>query len=163
MNKPFMLLPNSLLTNYAITEIVKHNEFTAKFGLVLSNDDAKELVETRSNALSSNGRIEFGGGIIDKLIMEFCDSPYLSQYNYAETLNELIETFYYFKNESLDMISDDELISKMKEYFDTKCHGSIELLQNRELEKLASKIRFGATDCYDIEDEDEDLEEDLDE
>ncbi|WP_309446508.1 DUF6323 family protein [Desulfosporosinus nitroreducens] len=34
-----------------------------------------ELVETRTFSLKSNGRIEFGGGVIDKIIKEFCDSP----------------------------------------------------------------------------------------
>lgn len=139
----------------AVSEIMKCNEYTARFGLVLSQSEAQELVETRTEALSRNGRIEFGGGIIDKLIKEFCDSPFLYQGNYAETLNELIETFYYFKNESLDGISDDELISLMKKYFDQKCRGSIELLRNRELEALARNIRYGVGDYENIEDKDD--------
>jgi hypothetical protein len=89
------------------------------------------------------------------MIRNFCESPYLSQFNYAATLNDLIETFYYFKNETLDEISDDELISLMKKYFDGRCQGSIELLQNRGLESLARNIRYGINDyanlCKDSE------------
>jgi hypothetical protein len=87
--------------------------------------------------------MEFGGGVLKKLIEQFCDSPYLSQHDYLNTLSELTETFYYFKNESLDLIGDDELISYMKDCFDNRCNGSIELLQGREMEKMAGNLRCG--------------------
>lgn len=41
----------------------------------------------------------------------------------------------------------------MKEYFDHTCHGSIELLQNRELSNLARSIRFGRSNPFDPEEE----------
>ena len=145
-----MLIPTVMMNKLAISEIINCNEITSRYGLMLSLAEAQELVETRAEALSSNGRIEFAGGIINKLIMGFCDSPFLSQFNYAAALNELIETFYYFKNETLDEISDDELISLMKKYFDGNCQGSIELLQNRELEALARNIRYGISDYADL-------------
>lgn len=152
----FLLLPTSILHKEAVAEIIKQNEITAPYGLSLSLNEARELVLTRAEALRRNGRIEFGGGVIEKLIAEFCDSPFLSRHNYAETLNELTEAFYYFKNEALDGISDDELISLMKKYFDQSCQGSIELLQGRELENLALNIRFGLQDYADLYgDEDE--------
>jgi len=155
----FMLITTNIQNKLAVSDIIKCNEYTARFGLVLSQNEAQALVETRTEALNRNGRIEFGGGIIDKLIKEFCDSPFLNQSNYAETLHDLIETFYYFKNESLDGISDDELISLMKKYFDQNCRGSIELLQNRELEALARNIRYNVRDYEEIDDKDEYLDE----
>lgn len=148
----FMLIPTSIINKLAISELIKCNEVTARYGLILSEAEAQELIETRAVALSSNGRIEFAGGIINKLIMKFSDSPFISQFNYVTTLNDLIETFYYFKNETLDEICDDELISFMKKYFDQNCQGSIELLQNRDLEALARNIRYGITDYEDIDD-----------
>ncbi|WP_279230461.1 DUF6323 family protein [Clostridium thermarum] len=45
--------------------------------------------------MKRNGRIEFGSGVIGKIIMEFCDSPYISKHNYVEILNELIDIFLY--------------------------------------------------------------------
>lgn len=149
MNDRFELIQAAIINKQAIAEIVKCNEITCLYGLLLSQKEAQELVETRSKALSDSGRIEFTGGIINKLIMEFCSSPFLSQHNYASTLNDLIETFYYFKNETLDEISDDELISLMKKFFDQSCQGSIELLQNRELEILARNIRYGTINYSD--------------
>ena len=146
MSNAFMMIPPIMVHKLAVTEIMTSNEITSRYGLVLSQAEAQELVETRAEALNSNGRVEFGGGIINKLIMKFCNSPFLSQFNYSATLNELIETFYYFKNETLDEISDDELLSLMKKYFDHNCQGSIELLQHRELEALARNIRYGVSD-----------------
>ncbi len=143
MNNNFMLISPDLQIKLAVSEIISCNEKTLDYGLKLNPSDALSLVETRSEALKSMGRIEFKGGIINKLILEFSNSPYISQYNYVDTINELIETFYYFKNETLDEMGDDDLIFKMKDYFDHNCQGSMELLQHRELETLARCIRYG--------------------
>lgn len=158
---PFELMniASTLIQKQAVEEIEKCNEFTSRFGLTLSRVEAAELVETRASALKSNGRIEFGGGVLDKLIREFCDSPYISLHNYAETLNELTELFYYYKNEALDLISDDELIKFMKDSFDGKCQGSLELLAGRELANMARNLRYGYAPDYS---EDEYYEEDED-
>lgn len=153
-----MPIPSNLVNKLAVAEIISCNELTWTYGLKLSFKDAVSLVETRTEALKANGRIEFKGGIINKLIAEFCDSPYISQFNYTETINDLIETFYYFKNETLDELSDDELISLMKDYFDRKCQGSMELLQHRYLERMAKAIRYGEIFCEDEEEEEEDYE-----
>lgn len=154
-----MRISSSLIRKQAIEEIQKCNEFTAQFGLTLSYADAIELVETRDFALKSNGRIEFGGGAINKIIKEFSDSSYIMKYNYVEILHELIEIFYFYKNETLDLISDDDLIKFMKDNFDGKCQGSLELLSGRELANMARNLRYGyALDysedpLYDEEDE----------
>ena len=157
-----MNMASSLIQKQAVEEVEKCNEFTSRFGVTLSRAQAVELVETRTLALKSNGRIEFGGGVLDKLIKEFCDSPYISMHNYAETLNELAEIFYYYKNESLDLISDDELIKFMKDRFDGICQGSLELLSGRELAVMARNLRYGYAPDYSedelYEEEDEDDE-----
>lgn len=134
---------SSLIQKQAIKEIIRCNDFTSNFGLTLSHTQATELVKMRTYSLKENGRIEFGGGVIDKIIKEFCDSPYISMHNYAETLHELIEMFYYYKNETLDLISDDELINFMKQAFDGVCQGSLELLSGRELSKIAQNLKCG--------------------
>lgn len=78
----------------------------------------------------------------NKLIKSFCNSLFLFQFNYTETLSDLLEIFYHFKNESLEKISDNELIFVMKKFFDSSCKGSIELLQGKELEQLVHNIRY---------------------
>jgi len=163
MTFELMNLSSSLIQKQAVEEIEKCNEFTSRFGLVLTRAEAAELVETRNNALKSNGRIEFGGGVIDRIIREFCDSPYISMHNYTETLNELTELFYYYKSEALDLISDDELIKFMKESFDGECRGSLELLAGRELANMARNLRYGLAPDYSEDDLSEDEEGEYDE
>lgn len=163
MNEQFSLIPSAISQKLAVTEIILCNQTTSRYGLLLNESEAVELAKTRSEALEKVGRVEFSGGTINKLILEFCDSPYLSQFNYAETLNELLEMFYYFKNETLDELDDDELIALMKKSFDDRCQGSVDLLQTRELENLARKIRYGITDFNDLSEALEEIfEEDSD-
>lgn len=137
------LFNSGLLNAKDLNEVLACNKFTVQYGLSLTESQALELVKTRSDALRANGRIEFGGGIIDKIIKVFCDSDYLSRDNYVETVCGLVEIFYYYKNEMLDVLSDDELIELMKKYFNSSCYGSVELLRERELNKAVRKIRSG--------------------
>lgn len=143
MSFNLMLLDNSYMEKQAVSEIMLCNEAIEEYALVITEDQAMELVETRSYALKNLGRIEFGGGTIEKLILGFAESPYISQHRYAEFVEELIEIFYYYKNETLDLMSDDDLIRYMKKYFDGVCKGSLEQLKYGELNRMARNIRFG--------------------
>jgi len=153
---------SSLMQKQAVDEILKCNDYTFRFGLTLSRQNAIELVEMRTLSLKRYGRVEFGGGVIKKIIKEFCNSPYISMHNYVETFHELIEIFYFYKNETLDLISDDELIRFMKNSFDGKCQGTLELLSGRELDKMARNLRYGYAPDYSedngCEEEDDDGE-----
>lgn len=153
MSFEIISMSSALMEKQAVTEIEKCNDFTAQYGLTLSHQDVIELIETRNFALKSNGRIEFGGGVINKIIREFCDSPYLTMDNYAETIHDLTEIFYFYKNETLDLISDDELIEFMKNRFDGRCQGSLELLSGRELENMARNLRYGYAPNYSVDPE----------
>lgn len=130
----------TLMLQQAAEEIFSCNKDTAAYGLALSAQQAIALAETRMNSLKKTGRIEFGGTVPQKLIAAFCDSPYISQLNYEETLHELIDLFYEFKNDTLDVITDNELIEFMKKAYNEGCHGSLELLSGRELTQLARHI-----------------------
>lgn len=132
-------------------EIRDCNVFSGRYGLTLSEVQIRELVAARSQALRAAGRIEFGGGILPKLIYAFCDSPYVEQETYAETLEELQEAFYYFKTESIDRFTDDELIEFMVKVFNGRAQGSAEYLTGTSLEALARYARAGF-DPFDAED-----------
>lgn len=67
-----------------IVNIKRCNEITSKYGLVLSDNQISNILERRKEILKEKGRVELREGIIDKLIKEFCDSPYINQENYAE-------------------------------------------------------------------------------
>lgn len=162
MSDQFMFLPVSLLNQYVLTEIRKCNDYTEKYGLQLSDTDIHELVENRKEALEKNGRIEFGGGMIQKIILEFSDSPYIFQDNYTETLIGLQECFYYFKNESMDELSDDDLIQLMKKYYDDVCQGSLEYLNSSILENYCRDIRYGSNEYRNLCGYDDNYEDFLD-
>lgn len=119
------------------------NELNHLHGLNLTEADITELVELRGHALRQTGRIEFGGGVLPKLIRSFSKSPYVDTYNYAATLGDLQDAFYYFKNESGDLFSDDELIEFMERVFNGQAHGSAEVLTTISLEELCRWARNG--------------------
>jgi hypothetical protein len=150
MENEFSLISTNMQKLQTSIELRQCNEMTAKFGLYLTESQIKSIVNKRFEALKNTGRIEFGKGIIKKLIYEFCDSPFIDKRNYEDILLELLDSFYYFKNESMDLISDDELISFMKKHFDEVCQGSIEYLNSTSLEDLCRNTRYG----YEIDDKD---------
>ena len=129
------------------------NELNGLYGLSLTEADITELVELRGQALHSTGRVEFGGGILPKLIRAFCKSSYIDPYNYAATLGELQDAFYYFKNESEDRFSDDELIEFMERVFNGLAHGSTDVLTTISLEQLCRWARNDFDDKFVDEEE----------
>ena len=153
MKEIINIFESNLLEKQIFKDISKCNEITTEYGLMLQEEDVKEIIKTRNIALEKSGRIEFNGQIINKIIMIFCDSPYISQHNYSNTINELVEIFYNYKNETLDYISDDELMEIMKEHFDNYCQGSLELLEGKVLYKIADNIRNGVKDYTNIDNE----------
>lgn len=129
-----------------IQNILETNVYTEKFGLSLTKEDVKLLIQERCNTLKEQQRIEFGEGILTKLIFTFCDSLYIEQRNYLETIIRLQEIFYLYKNESMDGLTDDELLEVMKNAFDGECEGALEYLEDTILENLARSIRRGEDD-----------------
>lgn len=139
-------ISKSKIRSHTISQLLAFNQKTDVYDLCLTNADVKALIVTQENALTQNGRYEFGTGIIMKIVFAFCDSPYLTQENYAETIHDLIEIFYHFKNDTLDAIDDDTLIELMKTYFDEVCEGSLELLKMKDLETMAQNLRKEKSD-----------------
>lgn len=131
-----------------IANIKKYNKHTGKYGLVLSDNQINNLLERRKDILKETGRIELRGGIIDKLIKKFCDSPYINQENYEETLYELIEIFYKYKNETMDSMTDDELIEFMKKSFDGVCQGDLEYLSGTVMHRMRDNLLRGKPLAY---------------
>ena len=126
-----------------ITNIEKCNKITSKYGLVLSNKQILGLLEKRKETLKATGRVEFRGGVIEKIIKEFCDSPYINKENYESTLYELIDIFYEYKNETNDLITDEELIKFMKRSFDGVCKGDLEYLSGTIMYKMKRQLLNG--------------------
>ena len=143
MDNNFYLSVISNKKKEEIAKIIKSNEYTSKYGLTLTGEQINNIVERRFETLKDTQRIEFGEWIIDRIIKEFCDSPYISNQNYAETIYELIDIFYYYKNETQDLVTDDELLKFMKENFDGIAQGSLEYLAGTVLDRMAENVLSG--------------------
>jgi hypothetical protein len=128
----FFLQPASSFLS-AVARVVEKNGITARYGLSLSEIQAAELVTLQNEILCDFERVDFGGGVVDRLALAFCDSPYISQSGYPALLAELIELFYELKDETADLLPDDELIDWIKNHFDGDCQGSMALLRDRGL------------------------------
>ncbi len=134
----------SLSVQNQLQNVIKTNQYTERFGLTLTEEEAGLLLTDRLDSLKEQQRIEFGEGILPKLIFTFCDSPYIYQDNYVDTIGRLQEIFYLYKNESLDEVTDDELLEYMKEAFEGDCQGSLDYLEDTSLDYFARTIREGS-------------------
>lgn len=140
MSKDWMVL---LQEQNQLSKVVKTNETTEQFGLSLTEQDAELILKERKNSLAEQKRIEFGEGIATKIIYEFCDSDYIHQSNYVDTIIRLQEIFYLYKNEMQDEITDDELLHLMKEQFENLCFGDLDYLESTCLASFAEAVRAG--------------------
>lgn len=131
---------NPLLKEIYVDELLKSNEKTKEYGLVLTAEEVKNIIAARNNVLNSYGRVELGLEVTKGLIDNFCTSAFIDNESYVSTLNELHEIFYYLKNETEDKIADDKLIRIIKDYFENSCGGSINLLKST-LEVFAEDFR----------------------
>lgn len=129
----------AMMEKYTV-ELLETNHKASKYGLILTPEEIKNMRVVRNQALHNYGRVELGIEVSKALAEVFCTSPYINDKNYASTLNELHEIFYYLKNETEDKISDFELIEIMKDCFDNACRGSLELLKSK-LEEFAERFR----------------------
>lgn len=125
---------NAALKEMQMEEILRLNETSAKYGLTLTAPDVKEIITARNQALRGYGRVELDLEVTRKLILNFCSSPLIAQEDYAATLVDLQEIFYYLKNETDDTVGDDELIRIIKDFFENSCGGELELLRGQELD-----------------------------
>lgn len=133
-------------------ELAQCNKITERCGLSLSEQQMENIALRRIDALQATGRVEFGESVLRKLIYAFCDSPYIRQAEYADTLAGLLDLFYYFKGECMEELTDDELIEAMRLIFDEAASGSLSFLANLDREIMEEVARTGSLDGTPLED-----------
>ena len=141
MNLPDIItFTNILQEPLASAAVLRTNQESQKYGLRLTPGDALEIIAARNRSILDHNRVELGIEAVEKLISAFCPSPYIDQADYASTLKELVDIYYYMKNLTEDRIGDNELISLMQSLFNNSCRGSLDLLKNREMVMLAKLV-----------------------
>ena len=141
MISPIIL--KSLNSNLQITqenEILDLNEKSQVYGLTLNKEDVKEIINSRDNTLKSYGRIELDIGITKMIIENLYKSQYTDKDDYVYAINDLHEVFYYLKNETLDQISDIEIIDIIDEAYNN-CSGRVDIVQEK-CEEFAKSYRL---------------------
>ena len=141
MISPIIL--KSLNSNLQITqenEILDLNEKSQVYGLTLNKEDVKEIINSRYNTLKSYGRIELDIGITKMIIENLYKSQYTDKDDYVYAINDLHEVFYYLKNETLDQISDIEIIDIIDEAYNN-CSGRVDIVQEK-CEEFAKSYRL---------------------
>ncbi len=138
---PILGSQNQLMKETYSNKLLELNEKTKAYGLILTKEDAKHVIEARTQTLNSYERIELGLNATQKIVELFSASPYVNSKNYVSIITEIQEIFYYFKNETNEKVSDDDLINIIHKYFDMECAGSIQLLKGK-MEEYAKKTRM---------------------
>lgn len=126
-----------------LEQVRETNQYTEKYGLTLTPEDTEILLAEKKQILKKERRVEFGESLLPRIIYMFCDSSYISQDEYVDTLVRLQEIFYLYKNEMQDEITDEELLNFMKEQFETVCFGDLQYLEGTCLDLFAQAIRAG--------------------
>ena len=137
------IILKSLNLNLQITqenEILDLNEKSQIYGLTLNKEDVKEIINSRDNTLKNYGRIELDIGITKMIIENLYKSQYTDKDDYVYAINDLHEVFYYLKNETLDQISDIEIIEIIDEVYNN-CSGRIDIVQEK-CEEFAKSYRW---------------------
>ena len=136
------LSPDALVERNLVSRLLEINSATQKHGLILTEAIAKEITEARQHALKVNDRVDFSSDTVTRLVKAFSQSYYITQENFSEIIGEILDLFYFLKNEIKDALSDDEMISEMLIVFNDYCAGEIELMQNKGVEIIIRKHRF---------------------
>ena len=133
-----------------IANLMDLNAKANNYGLVITENTAREIAVYRSKALIENERIEINSNAIARLTSAFLETRYINQEDFAATMGEIINLFYFIKTETENTISDDDLISIMLKVFTETCFGSIENMQSKGLEKILRKYKlFNDTEIWD--------------
>ncbi len=127
--------------NIAKNEILKINEESSVYGLILTSENVEEIIKSRGYSLKTYGRIDLNMDSTKKIINKIYISQYTDKDDYVEIINDLQDIFYYLKNETLDKISDNEIIDIIGEFYE-ETSGRIDNVQNLA-EKYALDFRLG--------------------
>ena len=143
------LSPHALVERKLLDNLLEAATTAQKHGLILTEAIAKDIVAAREQTLKDNDRVDFSSDTITRLVKAFSQSYYITQETFSETICEIIELFYFLKNEINDVLSDDDMIYEMLDVFNNHCQGAMELMQNKGVEKIIRKYRLGDIEIWD--------------
>ena len=138
---PFGEKASQMQLRAAAQELESCNKVTQRYGITLSPGDIQALVVGRVDALQETERVEFGRGVAKDLVLAFSSSVYVAQSSFVQTVLELQDLFYLFKNESDEQIPDDDLIATMRSLYDDVAQGDMQRLTEALFDGLGRHLR----------------------
>lgn len=128
MNRLFRIEDLLVISNEEkVIDLLKCNDDLINHGILLNQDQALMLVKRNNQVLMDYKRIEIDNIFLTKIVTSFGNSLYIDKKYFANTIADIIDLFYYLKNDNED-IDDETIINFLFESFDGVCKGSIDLL-----------------------------------
>ncbi len=127
-------------TNALKDALAELNGRTSEYGLVLTVKQVNRLADAVQRALRESDRVEIGTGIMPILADEFSASIFVTQENYAALLEELVYIFFQVKTAVCDRISDKDLVRLLRDYYENKAMGSVDIMRDRDVDLLIKYI-----------------------
>ena len=131
---------NNSMINIQKNEILNLNERSQEYGLILTKDDVENIVKSRNHTLNSYGRIDLNMDVTKEIMEILYKSQFTDKDDYVEMINDLVEIFYFLKNETLDEISDKEIIEIIGEFYE-ETRGRIDNIQDKA-EKFSKDYKY---------------------
>ena len=131
---------NNSMINIQKNEILNLNERSQEYGLILTPDDVENIVKSRNHTLNSYGRIDLNMDVTKEIMEILYKSQFTDKDDYVEMINDLVEIFYFLKNETLDEISDKEIIEIIGEFYE-ETRGRIDNIQDKA-EKFSKDYKY---------------------
>lgn len=124
-----------------IQELLAMNDILQKRALSLTQNDAEAMLAARKKTLKEQGRVEYGLEVTQELIRRLSESAFISQENFAQTVQEVYEAFHLIKNMTSDFTDDADIIEAIILGFETICGGSTELLLGKGAARIVENYR----------------------
>ena len=109
MERELIRLSSDVVKQSTVREIVSLNTLSSQYGLSLQGRQTERAHRVTAPVPLRRGQDGLQRRHSRKDNSRFCSSPYLQQENYVETLCELVDIFYYYKNELPSGLSDEGL------------------------------------------------------
>jgi len=136
-------------------ELAEVNERIGTFGLVLTQEEIRGIIEVQHKSLTDNDRIEIGAGAVLKITEKFAQSRFIASEDFAREVSDILDLFYYIKSEVRDTVSDNDLIETMYDFYTEKCAGSFDLLAGRETDHIIRYFNEERGDILTLNEEDD--------
>lgn len=129
-------------TNALKEALAELNGRTNEYGVVLTVKQVNRLTDAVKGALRESDRVEIGAGILPVIAEEFSRSIFVDRENYAALLEELIYIFFQVKTAVCDRISDNDLVRLLRDYYENKAMGSVEIMRERDIDLLVKYVEM---------------------